>query len=195
MNLKTTIEKIDNIIIKINGFYLIFAIALMAILVFCNVIGRYFFSFTYIWVEELSRFLMISLAFLGVGLAMRQGSVAAFTIFQNVLPDKIRIIVRALVLLIVISFMVIFCYLGFQYAMRNMRNLTEALRWRAGLWYLMIPIGSLLFVWHTLIISKQYVTQNPHADIEREIAAGNETTKDSEYLKDNNEKAGGEESK
>jgi len=167
-----TIEKIDKVITKINEIYLSFALCLMFIFVFGNVIGRYFFSFTYIWVEELSRFLMISLAFLGIGLAMRQGSVAAFTIFQNLMPSKARILVRILVLLIVVSFMVIFCYLGFQYAIRNMGNRTEALRWRAGLWYLMIPTGCILFLWHTAFMAKQYVLKSREADVESEKADG-----------------------
>jgi TRAP-type C4-dicarboxylate transport system permease small subunit len=165
-----TLEKIDKVITKVNGIYLSLALGLMFIFVFCNVIGRYFFSFTYIWVEELSRYLMISVAFLGMGLAMRHGNIAAFNVFQGVLPPLPRTIVRILVLLIIFSFMIIFFYLGLQYALRNMANRTEALRWRAGIWYLMIPIGSFLFIWHTLFVSKEYILRKRVVDDEYDIS-------------------------
>ena len=177
------IEKIDGIITKINGGILVTAITLMFIFVFGNVIGRYFFHTTYYWTEELSRYLMISLAFFGMGLAMRQGSHSSFNILQNALPDKSRRILRIVVLCIVFAFIALFCYLGLLYALRNMNNRTEALRWRNGVWYLMIPVGSLLFIWHTFMISKQFINQGRDADIEREIAAGDELVKDSEFLK------------
>ena len=179
-----TLEKIDKVITKINGGILIAAITLMFIFVFGNVIGRYFFHTTYYWTEELSRYLMISLAFFGMGLAMRQGSHSSFNILQNALPDKQRKILRIIVLILVLAFMALFLYLGLLYALRNMNNRTEALRWRNGMWYLMIPAGSFLFLWHTLMISKQFVNQSRDADIEREIAAGDELIKDSEFLKE-----------
>lgn len=190
-----TVEKIDKIITRINGFFLVFALTLVFLLVFSNVIGRYFFSRTYFWVDELSRYLMISLAFLGMGLAMRQGNHASFSIFQNALPDRWRKLVRILVLLIIFAFVAAFCYLGWLYAWRNMENRTEALRWRNGLWYLMIPAGSLLFIWHTMVISRQFVNQSRHADIEREIAVSSEMVDDSEFLKgiDINKKTDGDE--
>jgi len=177
------IVKIDRLIIKINEAILVCAISVMFLLVFANVIGRYFFSITYFWIDEISRYLMISLAFMGMGLAMRQGGHSSFTIFQNILPESARKSLRVAVLLIILGFMGFFCYLGLLYALRNMRNYTEALRWRNGYWYMMIPVGSLLFIWHTLIIAHEYINQSRQDEIEREIAAGDELTSESEYLK------------
>jgi TRAP-type C4-dicarboxylate transport system permease small subunit len=188
-------EKIDKVIVKINETLLVLALALMFILVFSNVVGRYFFSFTYYWIDELSRYLMISLAFLGMGLAMRKGNHSSFNILQNVLPDKARKLLRFIVLVIIVVSIAEFCYLGLRYALRSMNNRTEALRWRTGYWYMMIPLGSLLFIWHTLVIAKEYVGQSRDADLEREIAAGGELVDDSEFLKgiDINAKKDGEE--
>ena len=132
----------------------------------------------------MARFLMISIAFFGFGLAMRQGNHSSFSIFQDVLPDKARKIVRILVLLIILGFVGIFCYLGIRYSIQNMGNRTEALRWRSGMWYLMIPVGSLLFLWHTMMISGQFINKSRTADIEHDIAAGAELVDSSEFLKD-----------
>jgi TRAP-type C4-dicarboxylate transport system permease small subunit len=177
------VERVDRVIVKINETLLILALALMFVLVFSNVVGRYFFSFTYYWIDELSRYLMISLAFLGMGLAMRKGNHSSFTILQNVLPDQLRKALRFLVLIVIFAAIGGFCYLGFRYARESMNNRTEALRWRTGYWYMAIPLGSLMFIWHTLIIAKEYLNQSRDADIEREIAQGSELTDDSELLK------------
>ena len=179
-----TVEKIDRLITTINEIILVAMLSLMFLFVFTNVIGRYFFSVSYFWVDELSRYLMISLAFMGMGLAMRLGGHSGFTIFQNMLPDWARKLTRFVVLLIILGFMGMFGYLGLVHALRNMTNFTEALRWPNGYWYMMIPIGSLLFIWHTFMISKRYVNQSRQADVENEIAAGNELVKDSEFIKD-----------
>ena len=192
--MKNTLEKIDRVVKKINEVILIFVFIVMFIMVFSTVIGRYFFNLTYYWVDEIARFLMISIAFFGFGLAMRYGNHASFSVVQDVLPDKARKVLRFIVLLIILGFMAFFCYLGWRYAMMNWENRTEALRWRNGLWYLMIPIGSFLFIWHTLIISGEFINQSRSADIEREIAAGAELIGSSEFLKeiDTNEKTDGE---
>jgi TRAP-type C4-dicarboxylate transport system permease small subunit len=180
--MRKAVEKLDKVVLMINETLLVIALTLMFILVFSNVVGRYFFSFTYYWVDELSRYLMISLAFLGMGLAMRRGSHSSFNILQNALPDTIRKFLRFAVLLIVLVSVAGFCYLGLLYALRSMNNRTESLRWRTGYWYMMIPLGSLLFIWHTLIIAKEYINRNRQADIEREISAGGQMVDDSELL-------------
>jgi TRAP-type C4-dicarboxylate transport system permease small subunit len=181
--MKKLVEKVDKGIVLINEALLVIALTLMFILVFFNVIGRYFFSFTYYWIDELSRYLMISLAFLGMGLAMRKGNHSSFTILQNALPDQLRKVMRALVLIIIFVAIGGFCYLGLRYALESMNNRTEALRWRTGYWYMTIPLGSFMFIWHTLIIAKEYLSQSRDADIEREIAQGGELVDDSEFLK------------
>jgi TRAP-type C4-dicarboxylate transport system permease small subunit len=169
-----TIERIDKVILKINETALVIALALMFVLVFANVVGRYFFSFTYYWIDELSRYLMISLAFLGFGLAMRQGNHSSFTILQNLLPDKFRFIMRGIVFCILLAAVAGLCYLGFIYAWANLHNRTEALRWPTGMWYMTIPLGSFLFIWHSLMIAGGFIKASRDADIEREIAQGGE---------------------
>lgn len=182
------VETADKVITKINEVILVTVLASVFILVFSNVVGRYVFSRTHIWVDELARHLMISIAFFGMGLAMRYGNHTSFNILQGILPDRVRKFLRIAVLIIAIGFMVIFLYLGLQYSIQNWDNRTETLRWRNGMWYLMIPTGSFLFIWHTLMISKKYINQSRQADIESEVAAAVEMAGRSEFLKENDSK-------
>lgn len=181
---KKVIGGVDRAITAINGVLLIIALAVMSILVFANVIGRYFFSYSVIWVDELSRYLMISLAFLGMGLAMREGNHSSFTMLQNALPDKLRKLLRIIVLIIIMASMLGLLFLGWQYAMHSMKNLSEALRWPVGYWYLMIPVGAFLFIWHTSMVAKEYINQKRDDSLETEISEGVKLIENSSILEE-----------
>ena len=150
-------DKIVLVVTKINEILLLIAISAMFIFVFANVIGRYVFSNSISWAAEVSRYLMVSVAFLGMGLAMKQSRHSAFYIFQDLFPALPRKIIRIIVAIIIIAIMVLLLFLGFQYALKYMNNLTEVLRWPVGYWYLTIPVGALLFIFHFLTSIKEYV--------------------------------------
>ena len=177
------IKSIDRVITAINGGLLVVALIAMSVLVFFNVIGRYFFSYSVIWVDELARYLMIISAFLGMGLAMRQSSHTSFTIFQDILPNKARKALRIIVLVFSNLIMLGLAYLGWLYA-KDSINLSEAHRWPVKYWYMSIPIGSLLFVWHTTMFAAEYINQEKDADLAAEIEGGDILLQDSEILKE-----------
>jgi C4-dicarboxylate transporter DctQ subunit len=70
--------------------------AVMALTVFVSVIGRYLLNFSLPWGEELPRFLLIAMVFLGSSTALERGRHVRLHVFLNLLPKKV-----ALVLLIV----------------------------------------------------------------------------------------------
>ena len=61
-------------LVHLNRWVLIALMAAMAVLVFANVVSRYVFNYSFIWVEELSRYMMIWVGFLGAGLVLRVGA-------------------------------------------------------------------------------------------------------------------------
>ena len=164
---RRTLEKVTYVVTKINEILLLIAISIMFLLVFINVIGRYFFANSLSWAAEVSRYLMVSIAFLGMGLAMKQGRHSAFYIFQDLLPQSLRKFVRIIIALIIIAIMCILLVLGAQYAFKYMGNLTEVLRWPVG--YFVTSIA-------------EYVNKKKDADLEAEIQAGEELIEDSIFL-------------
>lgn len=64
--------------------------AAMIVIVFSQVVARYVFSTTYPWMEEMSRFIMIWLAFTGAAVMLRKGGHIAVTVVRNLLPFRIR---------------------------------------------------------------------------------------------------------
>lgn len=104
---RRTLEKVTYVVTKINEILLLIAISIMFLLVFINVIGRYFFSNSLSWAAEVSRYLMVSIAFLGMGLAMKQSRHSAFYIFQDLLPERLRKFMRIIISLVIIAIMCI----------------------------------------------------------------------------------------
>ena len=59
------LRRFDQALLKVNRWMVIVALAAMALMVFANVLLRFFTDNSILWVEEVSRYLMIWLTFLG----------------------------------------------------------------------------------------------------------------------------------
>lgn len=178
-------KKIDPVIIKINHIVLVVLLATMFALLFVNVFGRYLFSITYLPADELARYSMITLAFLGFGLAMREGKHSYFNVAQDALPSKYRKWLRILVALGIYIIMIILLILGTQYAFLYMDIKTQSLQWPVGIWYLAIPIGTLLFIYHFTFVLLEYINLAKNDEVLREIESVSQTFKDSSFIDEN----------
>lgn len=179
--MKVVFHKVDKVIIEVNKFLIVVMLATMFVLLFVNVVGRYLFSNTFLGADELSRHLMISIAFLGIGYGMRERKHSSFTFLQDVVSDKIRKLIRIVVAGLIYFLMLTILYYGAIYTIRYMNNSTQVLQWKLGYWYVFIPIGALLFIYHFTIVVKDYVNEAKHEDIEREIKGGDQLVQDSKF--------------
>jgi TRAP-type C4-dicarboxylate transport system permease small subunit len=142
----------------------------MAILVFANVVLRYLFGTSLPWVEELTRYMMIWVAWLAVGLAMREGAHIAIDNFQNALPARWAQAVRVAVFVMVVGFFALVAWFGFKYAFFAWRQESAVLRLSLGAIYLAIPVGSLLMIVHTLLISRRLIVHQSSAEDQAKAA-------------------------
>ena len=130
--------------------------AVMATLVFVNVITRYVFNFSIIWAEEVSQYLMIWIAYLGAGLALREGRHVAVEMLQDRLPAALGRRLRMAVGGLVLIFLGVVTVLGFQFAVFVWNQETPVLNISLGIPSLAIPIGSLLFAAHLVFMFRNY---------------------------------------
>jgi TRAP-type C4-dicarboxylate transport system permease small subunit len=144
-------------LVVVNRWLVVALMAVMATLVFANVLSRYLFSYSIIWVEELTRYLMVWVGFIGSGLVLRYGAHIAVDAFQDLLPMRAAQALRTLIVVILAVAFAAMAWLGFQYVIFAWDQETPVLNWNIGLIYLAIPIGSALMLVHLLFIAKQYV--------------------------------------
>jgi TRAP-type C4-dicarboxylate transport system permease small subunit len=160
----SVIRRFDRGLCVANQAVLAALLAIMALLVFGNVVLRYVFGISLSWVEELTRYMMIWLAWLGAGLALREGAHIAIDTLQQALPDAGTRIVRVAVLAAMIGFFGALVWLGWRYSIFAWRQQTAVLRLPAGLVYLAIPIGSGLMLLHLLLTMRSAITHTATAE-------------------------------
>jgi len=147
----------ENWLVRANRWVLVALMAAMAVLVFANVLSRYVLNYSLIWVEELTRYLMVWVGFLGAGLVLRVGAHIAVDAFQDLLPAAAaRALRAAIVVLLAITFAAM-TWLGIRYAAFAWHQETAVMNWSTGAIYLAIPIGSALLLVHLFFIARGYV--------------------------------------
>jgi len=62
----------------------------VTLIVFINVLTRYFLSFSYSWSEEVTRYIMVAVAFIGAAICSRKGIHLGIDFFFNRLGRKAR---------------------------------------------------------------------------------------------------------
>ena len=155
--LGTGLARFDLWFKRINAGVVVAMMALMVALVFANVVSRYLFNRSFIWAEELSQYLMVWVTFLGAGLALRQGRHVAVEMLQDALPGPIGRAMRFLVAVLVIAFLVVLAILGFQIVLFAWEQETPAMNISAGIPYLAVPVGALLFLAHFLLMFRDFI--------------------------------------
>ena len=149
-------SRFERYFIVANRAIIFLMMVVMTTLVFVNVVARYAFNFSIIWAEEVSQYLMIWIAYLGAGLALREGRHVALEMLHDRLPlalgRKVRMVVGGLVL----AFLGAVTVLGFQFVVFVWNQETPVLNISLGIPSLAIPIGTLLFAAHLVLMFRSY---------------------------------------
>jgi TRAP-type C4-dicarboxylate transport system permease small subunit len=144
-------------LVGLNRWIVVALMASMAVLVFANVVSRYLLNYSIVWVEEVTRYTMIWVGFLGSGLVLRYGAHIAVDTFQDLLPPAAARALRAIIVVLLAATFVAMTWLGVRYAAFAWDQETPVLNWRTGAVYLAIPIGSALMLVHLALIARSYV--------------------------------------
>ncbi len=143
-------------LVAVNKAIIFVMMAAMTTLVFVNVIARYMFNYSIIWAEEISQYLMIWIAYLGAGLALREGRHVALEIVHDRLRPAMSRQVRMVIAGLILAFLGTLTVLGFQFSMFVWDQETPVLNISLGIPTLAIPIGCLLFAVHLILMFRNY---------------------------------------
>jgi TRAP-type C4-dicarboxylate transport system permease small subunit len=141
----------EKMLVRTNRTIVGLMMGVMFVLVFMNVVLRYCFGRSIATAEEISTFLMIWVTYLGAGLALREGRHAAIDLFQDLLPEKLRIAVRWALGGVILLFFLSLAYYGILFARFGWAQETIATQIPQGIPYIGIPLGALLFGLHLVL--------------------------------------------
>lgn len=165
---------VDRAVLAANRGLMIVAFALMTVLVFAGVALRYLTNENLVWAEELSRYLMVWLTFLGIGPLLRLGGHVAVDTLQSYLPRAAAIVMRALVAALIALFAAYLIYAGWLYVSHTWLQTTPVLLIRFAWVAAAVPVGFALTLWHLAMIARGYVrdgTFETSADLDPDQAA------------------------
>ena len=151
-------EAFDKVLLRLNRWLIILILAAMALMVFANVLLRFLTDHSILWVEEVSRYLMIWLTFLGAGLVLRYGGHIGIDTLQDAAPRAAPVI-RAVIFVLLLGFFGFMVWVGTRYAMRTWTQTTPVMEIPVGFVYLAMPIGFALLIIHLLLMARPYVAK------------------------------------
>ncbi len=130
-------------IARFEAFVLAWGVILMAVNSITNVVGRFVFNQSLYFSEELNRFLIVLITFVGLGYAARKGRHIRMSAFYDQLGDRGKKILMILIAAVTGAFMFLLAYYSYLYVERVARlgRVTPALQVPLYLTYLWIPVG------------------------------------------------------
>ncbi|KUO48813.1 MAG: hypothetical protein APF76_18200 [Desulfitibacter sp. BRH_c19] len=140
MILKIISEKINTVVEVI----LFSMLVTMTIAVFLQILFRYLLNAPLYWTEELSRYLMIWIVYLGSSVGIKRGAHVGFSYFVNLVGPKIANWFYMMSFLGIAAFCVNITYYGLIVALRNMKQLSPALQLPIGFVYMALPVAGVL---------------------------------------------------
>jgi TRAP-type C4-dicarboxylate transport system permease small subunit len=123
----------------------------MVLVVFANVIGRYYLDTSLAWSEEVSRFMLVWLVFLGAVLAYEKDEHLGLDILVKKLPRKVGAVVGIATDLMVIFAIGLIVYGGYRMAVDSWDWESTTVPIPLGYVYVIVPVCGSIMVLQTLL--------------------------------------------
>lgn len=157
------LDRFERGLVIANRWLLILLLLAMAIIIFCNVVLRYTTGDSLVWAEEVARHMMIWVAFLGAGLALRFGGHVAIDNLHRTVSTRLARAIRTLVVLGLSAFFVFMAVASSDYVWRTRFQSTAATDIPMSFIYAAMPVGFVLMLVHLLLIARRYVLDGDYA--------------------------------
>jgi TRAP-type C4-dicarboxylate transport system permease small subunit len=137
-----------------RGLELLCATLLVAIvlMVFANVVGRYFFRSPLYWSDELAQYLFLWLSYLGALAALIKGQHYSVALVVDALPRPLALGVKAVGQVVVIVLLGVLIWYGWKLVDLLKFQRTPALRMGVYYFYIALPVTSALML---VVVLKQ----------------------------------------
>ncbi|MBQ8013721.1 MAG: TRAP transporter small permease [Treponema sp.] len=126
-------------------------ILLIVIIVSCEVFGRLVLHHSIMWSEEVALLLMVWTAFIAMAIGVEKGLHISISIFFNMFPKVVQVIITKINTLATIFFGYILVVYGIKLVSMTMSSTLPATQWPAGTAYCMMPVGGVFIIYFALL--------------------------------------------
>ena len=140
------LKKIDKVLCTFEEAIIAVGLLTSALILFINVVLRYFFQSGIVWAEEFTRYSIIWITFVGGSVAVRYGAHLAVSALLEVVNEKNKKLLTAIAYIVSIIFTVFLFIYGTQntLAIKATKQLTPSMEIPAYWINLAIPVGGFL---------------------------------------------------
>lgn len=137
------LNAVDGAIARFEAIVLAYGVLLMAFNSVANVLGRFVFSQSLYFSEELNQFLIVLVTFVGLGYAARKGRHIRMSALYDQLSDRNKKILMIFISGVTCAIMLVLAWYSYKYVSRVARlgKVTPALQVPLYLTYLWVPVG------------------------------------------------------
>lgn len=138
--------KLDKALCIIEDAIIAVGIFIPVMVLFVNVVLRYFFQGGIVWAEEFARYCIIWITFVGGSVAIRHGAHVSINVLLDVLKPSNKKLLMIFSYIVSILFTIFLLIYGTKntLAVKGINQLTPSMEIPAYLIYLAIPVGGLL---------------------------------------------------
>lgn len=143
------LRQLDRAIITTTSALVVLLLVLMTGSILTGVFARYVLNDSLTWTEEIARYAMVWMSFLGGGLVFRHGGHIAIDMLTQKIPAGFaRKSVLALSQLVILAFLGVLLWKGLDMLSRGGYMTTPALQMPMTVPYAAIPVGAALMIYH-----------------------------------------------
>jgi C4-dicarboxylate transporter DctQ subunit len=131
------------------------------VLCFLQVVCRYVFNNSLPWSEEGSRILFVFVVFLGGIICVKEQRHTYIDILVNLIPSGPRRYYMVFVYLMMAAFSLLLMKAGWSMAVKNIYQVSSALRMPMGYIYMVIPFSGLFMAIHSIFLMIDMFSRKP----------------------------------
>lgn len=146
----TTLQRIEHVIDAALRPVVFAGMAALIGVITLQIVSRVFFQAVG-WTEEVARFLLVWITFLGATLAFQRGRHIAVTFVVEALPAPLQRVARIAAVLVALGFMIALMVIGYRYMQVQSFQKSASLRLSMTWVYAVIPLCSALMAWYALV--------------------------------------------
>lgn len=157
-------QKLSLLIYRFSKGFLATLVGLMVVVTLLEVTARNIFNHSFAWSEEFSRFLLVWITFIGASVVYKKGELVALDVLEK-LSEKTRKIVFVIIQIVVIAFIAVLTYLGFNttFSATIMNQTATGVGISMMYVYISVPLGMLFMLVHAIAFI--FSPKNDHKEV------------------------------
>ncbi len=163
------LKKLDSIFETTIKFLVTVCFVSILLAATIQVFTRFVIGSAWFGAEELCRYLLIWLAFVSGGLAMKKHAHIGVEVIVDLCPVKIQWVIKQLQLILIMLFSAVLCYVGMDLTVISLAQRTNVLGIPTSLVYVSVPLsGFLMFFYGLCELVENFVLRKDRAQAEKE---------------------------